>query len=212
MNKHFILTLCLTLVSCFSKGEAQVLVNQLSDGKYTIEVSKSECLGLSLELTKDKFLKDWAYSTTVNSLSENSLSFAESNFLSCLIDAINNTGAVVRNSSQIRVRFELRLLKGVFSSDGNIRRSIEQFKGTVKDNDFSLVKELLRELSSYSSIKSFCSSVSNSGYECGDNFIDMNPPKFETEILGLNKAELANLDYFGLSNDLWISLTLTSNK
>ncbi|MAO31521.1 MAG: hypothetical protein CL595_14930 [Alteromonas sp.] len=212
MNKHFILTLCLTLVSCFSKGEAQVLVNQLSDGKYAIEFTKSECSGLSLELTKDKFLKDWAYSTTANSLSENSLLFDESNFLSCLIGAISNTGTVVRNSSQIRVRFELRLLKGVFASDGDLRRSIELFKGEVKDNDFSLVKDLSRELSSYTSIRSFCSSVSKSGYECGDNFLDMNPPKFETEILGLNKVELANLDYFGLPNDLWISLTLTSNK
>lgn len=211
MKKVFILVLGLSLISCFSKGQDQVFVKQVNDAKYIIESARNECAGLPLVLTKDKFLKDWAYSTETNSIEKNEFSNEESNFLSCLIDGISNTSDIVRGSKQIRIRFELRALQGVFLHDGIFRKSVGLLKGTVKDNDFSLAKELSNELSSYSSITSFCDSVTDLGYVCDDNFIDMNPPKFEVSILGMNKSELANLDYLGFPNNLWISLTLSKH-
>lgn len=212
MEKIFIFAVILGLFSGFCEAEEKFIISKLNIDQYTIEITDDECRGLPLQLNKDKFLQDWAYSTLAHHGIVDKSSFGEEKFILCLIKLIKSSGYIINGTNQIRIRFELEFLNGVFSYDGKIRKSMALLKGTVKNNDFSFVKFFSREIASYSTMIDFCNAISEFDFFCGDNFIDMNPPIFGNENLGLKRNKLASLEHFGLPKELWISLTLSSKS
>jgi hypothetical protein len=209
MSNFILLTIAFSLVSCFSMAQNKLLINQVNAKSYTIEGNVNDtCNGFGLELTNDKFLNDWAYTIQSNLFVRQNIANAESLFFSCLIKALNNSSDIVSGSEYIRIRFELRTLIGIFEKDSEFREKFRILNGKIKEKNFSLTKELSKNLSEYSSITNLCKATDLIGYLCEDNLIDIEPPIFDDDLLGMDISELAKIETFGFPNDLLISLTL----
>ncbi len=212
MKKIFIILLILGFFSGFSEGKESFNINKLNVNEYTIEITDKDCRGLTIQLRKDKLLEDWAYNIIKNHETVDPSSFGEEKFISCVIKSIKNSSDIIKGTHQIRIRFRLEFLNGIFSNNGKTRKSLALLKGTIKEKDSSIVKFLSPEIESYSTIISFCNSMSDLDFFCKDYLVGMEPPRFETKLLGLKKSHLATLEHFGLPKEFGISLSLSSKS
>lgn len=212
MKNIFILLLTLGLFSELSEGKENFTINKLNVNEYTIEITDKECKGLTIKLRKDKFLEDWVYNIIKNHEIVDQSSFGEENFISCVIKSIKSSSELIKGTHQIRIRFRLEFLNGIFSHDGKTRKSLALLKGNIKENDSSIVKFLSPEIKSYSTIISFCNSMSDLDFFCKDYLVTMEPPKFEKKLLGLKKSHLASLEHFGIPKEFGIQLSLNSKS
>jgi len=212
MKNIFIFLLILGFFSEFSEGKEIFNINKLNVNEYTIEITDKDCRGLTIQLRKDQLLEDWAYNIIQNHEIVDPSSFGEENFISCVIKSIKSSSDIIKGAHQIRIRFRLKFLNGIFSHDGKTRKSLALLKGNIKEKDSSIVKFLSPEIESYSKIISFCNSMSNFDFFCNDYLVGMEPPKFEKKLLGLKKSHLASLEHFGLPKEFGISLSLSSKS